>query len=331
MAGGGSTTALAVPSGPRCGTIPVGCHVHLHHPSAVFQVPSIPPLLSCCIVSLMSSMAPYSLRTRGRFFLPSKSPNPFFFHHLYNRPLWKWNFWPIYQKGGVQSRVQGGQRREGWAQQAGPIVGAYCLLLLGDSVTTDHISPVSRISPTSDAGKYLVSLGVAPRDFNTYGARRGNDPVMARGTFANTRLSNRLAGAGQTGPVPGGQPSVVQEGDVSGKDGKTSTGILLGGVPLCFPTLFFFRDFEAVNTHLLATHPHQSSQERGGHPKFDSVFRCVFLVELGRILTSSSPCRLPCTSVRQRDGLRRGRCTSPRGSGSPSGRRCAGTGTASSR
>eukprot|EP00667_Euglena_gracilis_P001950 EG_transcript_1951 len=87
------------------------------------------------------------------------------------------------------------------SQQAGPIVGAYCLLLLGDSVTTDHISPVSRISPTSDAGKYLVSLGVAPRDFNTYGARRGNDPVMARGTFANTRLSNRLAGAGQTGPV----------------------------------------------------------------------------------------------------------------------------------
>ena len=92
-------------------------------------------------------------------------------------------------------------------QAAASIKDAYCLLLLGDSVTTDHISPVSRIPPTSDAGKYLVASGVAPRDFNTYGARRGNDPVMARGTFANTRLSNRLAGDGQTGPVTVHVPS----------------------------------------------------------------------------------------------------------------------------
>jgi aconitate hydratase len=75
----------------------------------------------------------------------------------------------------------------------GPIRGARALLVLGDSVTTDHISPAGSIRTDSPAGRYLVSLGVAPRDFNSYGARRGNDQVMVRGTFANTRIRNRLA------------------------------------------------------------------------------------------------------------------------------------------
>jgi aconitate hydratase len=74
-----------------------------------------------------------------------------------------------------------------------PIRGARVLLALGDSVTTDHISPAGAIPPDSPAGRYLISLGVAPADFNSYGARRGNDRVMERGTFANTRIRNRLA------------------------------------------------------------------------------------------------------------------------------------------
>jgi len=72
------------------------------------------------------------------------------------------------------------------------IKGAYCLLNLGDSITTDHISPAGKISNKSPAARYLQSHGVEPKDFNSYGARRGNFEVMARGTFANTRLINKL-------------------------------------------------------------------------------------------------------------------------------------------
>ncbi len=75
----------------------------------------------------------------------------------------------------------------------GEISGARCLALLGDSVTTDHISPAGSIAPDSPAGKYLQELGVAVGDFNSYGSRRGNHQVMMRGTFANIRLRNLLA------------------------------------------------------------------------------------------------------------------------------------------
>ena len=74
-----------------------------------------------------------------------------------------------------------------------------CLLLLRDSITTDHISPAGKISRTSPASKYLKSHGVKPRDFNSYGSRRGNHLVMARGTFANVRIKNVLAN-GVEGP-----------------------------------------------------------------------------------------------------------------------------------
>ena len=67
------------------------------------------------------------------------------------------------------------------------------LALLGDSVTTDHISPAGSIPKDSPAGKYLIQHEVAPEDFNSYGARRGNHEVMVRGTFANIRLRNLLA------------------------------------------------------------------------------------------------------------------------------------------
>jgi len=68
----------------------------------------------------------------------------------------------------------------------------YCLLNMGDSITTDHISPAGNISKNSPAGRFLLAKGVAQADFNTYGARRGNDEIMARGTFANIRLINKL-------------------------------------------------------------------------------------------------------------------------------------------
>jgi aconitate hydratase len=73
------------------------------------------------------------------------------------------------------------------------IAGARVLAVLGDSVTTDHISPAGSIPVKSPAGQYLVDHGVAPEDFNSYGARRGNHEVMMRGTFANIRLRNMIA------------------------------------------------------------------------------------------------------------------------------------------
>jgi aconitate hydratase len=73
------------------------------------------------------------------------------------------------------------------------ITGARCLVKVGDSITTDHISPAGAIKPDSPAGEYLKSRGVAAEDFNSYGSRRGNDDVMVRGTFANVRLKNQMA------------------------------------------------------------------------------------------------------------------------------------------
>jgi aconitate hydratase len=85
---------------------------------------------------------------------------------------------------------------EGLTMETAPvrdISGARVLALLGDSITTDHISPAGSIKKDSPAGKYLIEHGVEPRDFNSYGARRGNHEVMMRGTFANVRLRNQLA------------------------------------------------------------------------------------------------------------------------------------------
>ena len=89
------------------------------------------------------------------------------------------------------------------------IAAARVLAILGDSVTTDHISPAGAIKPDSPAGLYLQSLGVKPADFNSYGARRGNHEVMVRGTFANIRLRNLLA-PGTEGGVTRHQPDGVE-------------------------------------------------------------------------------------------------------------------------
>jgi aconitate hydratase len=89
-----------------------------------------------------------------------------------------------------------------------PITGARVLGLYGDSITTDHISPAGSIAEKSPAGQWLVSQGVAKKDFNSYGARRGNHEVMMRGTFANIRLRNELAPGKEgwwTATAPGGE------------------------------------------------------------------------------------------------------------------------------
>ncbi|MEU6281112.1 aconitate hydratase AcnA [Streptomyces sp. NPDC047028] len=85
------------------------------------------------------------------------------------------------------------------APRTGSPTGARALLALGDDVSTDHISPVGAIAPDSPAGRYLAERGVRRRDFNSYGSRRGNHEVMARGTFGNPRLRNRLVGTGDSG------------------------------------------------------------------------------------------------------------------------------------
>src|SRR5690625_4751489 len=84
---------------------------------------------------------------------------------------------------------------EGMTMEVAPVTnisGARVLAKLGDSVTTDHISPAGAIAPQSPAGQYLIEHGIARRDFNSYGSRRGNHEVMIRGTFANIRLRNQL-------------------------------------------------------------------------------------------------------------------------------------------
>jgi aconitate hydratase len=106
---------------------------------------------------------------------------------------------------------------EGMAREpgnVGDIEGARCLVWLGDSVTTDHISPAGAIRPDSPAGRYLVEHGVERKDFNSYGARRGNHEVMVRGTFANVRLRNLLVPGSEgtwTAHVPSGEELSIFE------------------------------------------------------------------------------------------------------------------------
>lgn len=107
------------------------------------------------------------------------------------------------------------------------IEGARALLMLGDSITTDHISPAGAISPNSAAGKYLISKGVERRAFNSYGSRRGNDEVMVRGTFANPRIKNQLVDkeGGYSVHLPTGETGFVY--DVAQKYKKTNTPLIV--------------------------------------------------------------------------------------------------------
>lgn len=110
------------------------------------------------------------------------------------------------------------------------ISSASALLVLGDSITTDHISPAGQFNEHSAAGKYLLSRGVKRENFNSYGSRRGNDEVMVRGTFANVRIKNKLAQkeGGFTTFLPTGEEMSVYDASVKYKQNNTPLIVLAG-------------------------------------------------------------------------------------------------------
>jgi aconitate hydratase len=123
---------------------------------------------------------------------------------------------------------------DGMSREPSPVEdirGARVLVALGDSVTTDHISPAGAIPPDSPAGKYLIEHGVERRAFNSYGARRGNHEVMVRGTFANVRLRNQLAPGSEgtwTVHVPSGDEGTIYEVAERYRSEGTPTIVLAG-------------------------------------------------------------------------------------------------------
>ncbi len=122
---------------------------------------------------------------------------------------------------------------EGMTPEPGPlsdIKGARVLAVLGDSITTDHISPAGSIAKDSPAAKYLMAHGVEPRDFNSYGSRRGNHEVMMRGTFANIRLRNQLASkeGGWTTHQPDGEMMTIYDAAMRYQQEGTPLVILAG-------------------------------------------------------------------------------------------------------
>ena len=113
----------------------------------------------------------------------------------------------------------------------GDLHGLRALAVLGDSVTTDHISPAGTIPADSPAGKYLIANGVQPKDFNSYGARRGNHEVMMRGTFANIRLRNLLAPGTEGGWAihqPGGEKMSIYDAAMKYRDERVPLIIIAG-------------------------------------------------------------------------------------------------------
>ncbi|SEO51076.1 aconitate hydratase AcnA [Aquisalimonas asiatica] len=111
------------------------------------------------------------------------------------------------------------------------IKDARCLVYVGDSITTDHISPAGAIKPDSPAGEYLQQQGVEPKEFNSYGSRRGNHEVMMRGTFANVRLRNKMAPGtegGWTTHVPSGKVTSIFDAAMQYKQDNTPLVVLAG-------------------------------------------------------------------------------------------------------
>jgi aconitate hydratase len=142
---------------------------------------------------------------------------------------------------------------EGMAPAPSPvtdIAGARVLAKLGDSVTTDHISPAGAIKKDSPAGQYLIEHGVEPREFNSYGSRRGNHEVMVRGTFANIRLRNQLAPGtegGITRLMPGGEQMSIYDAAMRYAEAGTPL-VVLGGKEYGSGSS---RDWAAKGTNLL--------------------------------------------------------------------------------
>ncbi|MFA6957908.1 MAG: aconitate hydratase AcnA [Thermoanaerobaculia bacterium] len=123
---------------------------------------------------------------------------------------------------------------EGFSMSAGTIheiKGARALAILGDSVTTDHISPAGSFKATTPAGKYLVGLGVKAEDFNSYGARRGNDRIMTRGTFANVRIRNKMlqgVEGGYTAFQPTGEQMAIYDAAMKYRESGTPLVVVAG-------------------------------------------------------------------------------------------------------
>jgi len=136
------------------------------------------------------------------------------------------------------------------AEPIKPIQHAKTLVMVGASTTTDHISPAGTIAHDSPAGKYLIEKEVQPKDFNSYGSRRGNDRVMTRGTFANIRLKNILAPGtegGWTTHIPSGEVISIYEASQKYKISGTPN-IVLGGIDYGMGSS---RDWAAKGTYLL--------------------------------------------------------------------------------
>jgi aconitate hydratase len=170
----------------------------------------------------------------------------------------QWNAIPV--KGGDlfdfdpdSTYIQNPPYFEGLTMQVGtiqPVHSARVLLKLGDSITTDHISPAGAFNAKSPAGKYLGDLGVSVADFNSYGSRRGNDRVMTRGTFANIRIKNQLAAGtegGVTTYLPTGEVMSVYDAAVQYKASNTPL-VVLGGKDYGMGSS---RDWAAKGTMLL--------------------------------------------------------------------------------
>ncbi len=141
---------------------------------------------------------------------------------------------------GMQSRPSG----------TSDIVGAYALAILGDSVTTDHISPAGSIKKDSPAGSYLTGHDVQPVDFNSYGSRRGNDRVMTRGTFANIRIKNEMLDGvegGYTKHVPTGEQMSIYDAAMKYREAGTPL-VVIGGKEYGTGSS---RDWAAKGTRLL--------------------------------------------------------------------------------
>ncbi|MFI5180497.1 MAG: aconitate hydratase AcnA [Thermoanaerobaculia bacterium] len=130
------------------------------------------------------------------------------------------------------------------------IKGARCLVMLGDSVTTDHISPAGNIAKNSPAAKYLTEHGVDPKDFNSYGSRRGNHEVMMRGTFANIRLKNFLVPGSEgnvTVHIPSGEQMSIYDAAMKYQEKKTPLVVVAGAEYGTGSS----RDWAAKGTYLL--------------------------------------------------------------------------------
>ena len=172
----------------------------------------------------------------------TESVDPEMFRHEYANALTSNEMWnqieigsgALYEWDDASSYIQEPPFLAGLKPQVDPIrpiEGARCLVLLGDSVTTDHISPAGAIAKDSPAGRYLIEHGIEPRDFNSYGSRRGNDRIMVRGTFANIRIRNQLAPGtegGWTTYLPNGQVMPIYDAAMKYKEENTPLVVLAG-------------------------------------------------------------------------------------------------------